>query len=266
MEEIIQFIDGYLTSFIHHRNQLRHYRSTIKTFRDELEDAIWIDVDLAENLNVPVKEEPQSLHWAQVTVHSGISKVNGIKMYHPFLSSDRDHDQQIVAVSIKKIIDCTKKEIEEDNQIPDVVVIESDNANQYKYTEHFNEIQKICNQENRHIIRVYGIAQHRKGEVDHVGGISKEVIRAAIAKGEVFEGVEEMAGYIQDKFKDKAHPKYNSLVVTEEELGEARKQANKFIYMRIDGSRTIQVAVFSPHSSTIRIAPRLCICHKCKES
>ena len=36
-----------------------------------------------ENLSIPVKYEPQSLHWAhnQITIHSGILKVDGVKSY-----------------------------------------------------------------------------------------------------------------------------------------------------------------------------------------
>ena len=46
---------------------------------------VLMDVDYSENLSIPLKFEPQSLHWshAQVTVHSGIVKTPTEKTYHP---------------------------------------------------------------------------------------------------------------------------------------------------------------------------------------
>ena len=48
-------------------------------------DTIPVDVDFSENLSVPTKYEPQSLHWShsQVTVHSGILKNIGGKKLSP---------------------------------------------------------------------------------------------------------------------------------------------------------------------------------------
>ena len=61
MTYITNFIDKLIVKFIHHRNLLKHYRSVIHSFREQF-DSLWIDIDLAENLKVPVKEEPQSQH------------------------------------------------------------------------------------------------------------------------------------------------------------------------------------------------------------
>ena len=57
---------------IHHRNQLKHYRSTMKEFR-ALFDTVSLDLDFSENLQVPVKYEPQSLHWANAKIVAHIS-------------------------------------------------------------------------------------------------------------------------------------------------------------------------------------------------
>ena len=148
-----------------------------------------------------MKEEPQSLHWSheQITVHSGIPKVNGHKVYHPHLSSDRNHDQQIVAIAINTIIDHSTTLYEAEAEA-DIILIESDNAVQYKYIQHFHEIQKTSNRVNKPIIRIYGIAQHGKGEVDHVGGIAKNVLRTAIAEGHFFQNVGQMADYLHNNF------------------------------------------------------------------
>ena len=58
----MKFIEESLLSFIHHRNQLKHYRSVIHMLRNQF-DSLQIDIDLSENVQVSVKEEPQSLHW-----------------------------------------------------------------------------------------------------------------------------------------------------------------------------------------------------------
>ena len=89
LEFITQFIEKQLASIIHHRNQLKHYRTTLSMFKEHF-DTILLDVDFSENLSIPVKYEPQSLHWShqQVTVHSGITKIRGEKSYHPYVSDD----------------------------------------------------------------------------------------------------------------------------------------------------------------------------------
>ena len=179
IDTIVEFIDTFLPSHIHHRKQLKHFRSVIHEFREQ-HHALWIDVDLSENLKVPVKEEPQALHWSheQITVRSGIVKVNGHKVYHPYLSADRVHNQQMVVTAINKIIDHSSTLYTPTTE-PDTIIIESDNAIQYKYTQHFHEIQNLSNRLNKAIIRVYGIAQHGKGEIDYVGGIAKNTLQKA---------------------------------------------------------------------------------------
>ena len=99
MSSLVNFFTKMMPKINHHRNQLRHYRNVINRFRDHF-GAISIDLDFSENLKVSVKYEPQSLHWSheQITVHSGILKVDGVKSYHPYLSHDRNHDQKLCEV------------------------------------------------------------------------------------------------------------------------------------------------------------------------
>ena len=61
LEYLIKFLDDILFYIINHRNQLRHYRNVINTFV-VLHEGVYIDVDFSENLSVPIKYEPQSLH------------------------------------------------------------------------------------------------------------------------------------------------------------------------------------------------------------
>ena len=127
MKFIISFIFGKLPKFIHHRNQLKNYRSAMGKFRNVFNDTVMIDIDSSENLSIPVKYEPQSLHWSheQVTIHAGILKVCGEKSYHPYLSADRKHDQHFVQVALEEMLS------EVENIPPDsTIIIESDNCAQ----------------------------------------------------------------------------------------------------------------------------------------
>ena len=84
MTDIVAFINEILPKIINHRNHLRHYRSAIHTFRNMF-DGVFLDIDFSENLKLPVKFEPQSMHWCHeaVTVHSGILKIHGEKVITP---------------------------------------------------------------------------------------------------------------------------------------------------------------------------------------
>ena len=105
MEEVTEFIHGLLGNIIHHRNQLKHYRNVSKIFK-EMFDCIEIDVDFSEKLTVPLKYEPQSMHWShsQVIVHSGILKESGDKWYHPYLSDDMVQDHNFVGLALDKML------------------------------------------------------------------------------------------------------------------------------------------------------------------
>ena len=97
---LVNFVDNILAKSIYHRNMLKYYRNTRSIF-ESLFDSVSIDIDFAENFTVPVKYEPQLLHWSheQVTVHSGIMKVKGEKTYHLYFSDSLKHDQ----VFVKKV-------------------------------------------------------------------------------------------------------------------------------------------------------------------
>ena len=54
MNALVEFIQNMLPNVIHHRNQLKHYRSIVKLYK-ELFGCIEIDVDFSEKLTVPLK-------------------------------------------------------------------------------------------------------------------------------------------------------------------------------------------------------------------
>ena len=154
---ITNFISGFLESFIHHRNQLRHYRSTVQNFR-ECYETMLVDIDFSENLSVPVHQEIQSLHWShgQVTVHSGIIKQNGEKSYHPYLSNNKKHDQHFVHLVLDEMLGHV------DLSAAEYIVIESDNCScQYKSSTYFESIQRLCNKYKKNVIRIFGIPWKR---------------------------------------------------------------------------------------------------------
>ena len=62
MEFIIGFITDLLTKIVHHLNLLKNYRTISKDFNEYFDDTN-IDIDFSESLSVPIKYEPQSLHW-----------------------------------------------------------------------------------------------------------------------------------------------------------------------------------------------------------
>ena len=133
MAFIVNFTSDLLPKIIYHRNELKHFRSVAKEFC-QLFNTIYIDVDFAENLTIPMKDQPQSLYWTQqhLSVHSGISKSRNGKSYHPYISDCKIHDQVFSKNAILEIL------AEEDVTGCDYIVIDSDNcSSQYKSGLHF---------------------------------------------------------------------------------------------------------------------------------
>ena len=105
MKFIISFIEKTMPKIIHNRNQLKHFRTSMGKFQN-IFNTVMTDIDFSENISIPVKYEPQSLHWAhdQIIIHSGILKVGGEKSYHPYLSKDCKHDQQLVQIVLEEML------------------------------------------------------------------------------------------------------------------------------------------------------------------
>ena len=140
------FIDKILLKTIHHQNHLKHFKSVHHQFISYF-NYTYVDMDFSENLSLPMKYEPQSLHWAhdQVTVHSGILKVH------------------------------VHNKVDDFDKI-DTILIESDDSfNQYKCAQHFYHLQSITSNFHKNLICVCSVAVHGKGEVDHDGGLAKVI-------------------------------------------------------------------------------------------
>ena len=132
------------------------------------------------------------MHWnpKQVTIHSGILKFNGTKSYHPYFSDDLKHDSTFVETAIEKILG------DAEIGLNFIVIIQSDNCSSHYKSVHHLAIQNLCNKKNIRVVRIWSVAGHDKGEVDHVGGIAKIFIRREVAAGQVFTDAEEMCHHM----------------------------------------------------------------------
>ena len=197
-------------------------------------NTVSIDLDFSENLQIPGKFEPQSLHWAhqQLTVHSGVLKNNGEKSYHAYLSNDKKHDQFFVDVATREML--SEAEIPTGEDV--FIIMETDNcSSQYKSATHFHLVQELVDELNTKIIKVFSVPEHGKGEVDHVGGIAKTSVRLAIAAGEIIMSSQDAVEFLCEKFVNKISPRYFFKDLTEESIQQCR-EANKLKrYTTIDG-------------------------------
>ena len=177
-----------------------------------------------------------------MSVHCGILKIAGEKSYHPYLSDDLTYDQKFVKVCIEEMLSTIN--------IPLDMCIESDNcSSQYKSSEHFHDLQSIANSTKKMLIRVFGIAGHGKGEVDHVGGIAKISIRREIANGACIEDADDMVTFLSSKFGEKTDPNYVVNEVDPKQLDILRADAKSKRFATIKGSSNVQIMVFTPGAS-----------------
>ena len=145
------------------------------------------------------------MHWShrQVTIHSGILKVNGEKSYHPYFLDNKLHESTFTDIAIKEMLTST------DVQESDAIIIESDNCTtQYKSASNFFKLQQLSDVFRKPIIHIWSIAGHGKGEVDHVSGIAKVTIRQDIAGGMLFTDAEDMVRHLPSKYAESQDLKY----------------------------------------------------------
>lgn len=257
---LVEFISSILPKIIFHRNMLKLYRTVIHDFHQLFDSPVIVDLDFSENLTLDVKFEPQSLHWVkkQITIHSGIVKNNGDKSYHPYVSDTLKHDQVFVKFAIMDML--------ENTNLANIstIIIESDNCKaQYKSAHHYDDLQEITNMLNKTLIRVFGVAGHGKGEVDHVGGIVKVAVRQEVARGQIFTSAVQVRDFLQSKFGSCEHPNYIINEINEERLTKERKLCQKKNYSTIAGSDLFQILIFKPNASTFKAASRICMCSSC---
>ena len=262
MSWVLSFIEDLLPRIIHHRNLLKNYRVNIEKVIDNISNVAEISLDFSENVTIPIQKEPLSMHWGgckeEKTVHSGLSRSNGKKTYHAYLSDDMVHDQAFVKVAIMEILENI------DFHEGDTIIICSDNCSgQYKSAEHFHDLKTIADELKIDIIRIYGIPGHGKNEVDTVGGTQKIAIRRAVAHGKFFRSCDSCVSFLQEKFSDSESPIYDIREIFPEEVKTVRKAAAKLKYRTVDGSSKIRVMVVKHGVDEIKVAPYLCVCDTC---
>ena len=148
--------------------------------------------------------------------------------------------------------------------MPELCVIESDNCtSQYKSAHHFHDIQAISDQIQIPIIKLYSVAGHGKGEVDHVGGLAKIAIRRYIGTGGIILDAADCINFLENKFQDKTNPKFHFREICTTSLLSTRADAHTKTYRTIEGSTLFQVMVFKPNCKHFRAAPHLCVCSDC---
>ena len=141
------------------------------------------------------------------------------------------------------------------------IVIESDNCSyQYKASAHFYGMQMLANKFQVNVIHILGIAEHGKGEVDHIGGLAKTTLRRAIAAGEFFNDAGEMVEYFNETLHSTEHLQYIVKELEEKDLKSARAAARLKVFPSIDGCIKFQIMLFECNTTSFVAANHICIC------
>ena len=113
------------------------------------------------------------------------------------------------------------------------------------------------------VILIFSIAEHGKGDVNHVGGFAKTTLQRTIATGEFFN-VRKMVEYLDETLHSTEHLQYIVKEIDEKDLEFERAAARLKVFPSIDGSNKFQVMLFEPNSTSFVAANRICICKTCK--
>ena len=106
---------------------------------------------------------------------------------------------------------------------------------------------------------LFSVSSHRKGEVDHVGGLAKVAIRRYIGTGGVVLDAGDCADFLENKFGQNTNPKFYIKEINAGSLNSARHEARYQTFPTIDGSSLFQVMVFKPQNTTFKAAPYICL-------
>ena len=146
------------------------------------------------------------------------------------------------------------------------IVMETDNcASQYNSSVHFDLVQRLADELKCCVIRIFSIPEHGKGEVDHVGGITKTAIRTAIASGEHVADSHSALSLLQERLGKKESPRFFLKYISKDALQQRRDEGRLKIFNKVDGSSAFQVMVFTPGSKQVKAAPHLCVCVVCEK-
>ena len=107
----------------------------------------------------------------------------------------------------------------------------------------------MSNKFQKPIIRIFGVAGHGKGEVDHVGGTAKVAVRREIAAGQTFLDSEDIVEFLDKKFENSS-TNYVFREIKSRDLDIEWAEAGRFAYPTINGSSKFHTMVFIPNSET----------------
>ena len=139
------------------------------------------------------------------------------------------------------------------------LLIESNNCSaQYKSSQHFNDLQNLSNHLQKTVIRIFGIAGHGKGEVDHVGGTAKVAVRQETAAGQSYLDAAEIVEFLSHKFETSQPYVFKEIKAKELEILSLRN------HITVNGSSKFHALVFSPSSDSFKASPILCVCEQCE--
>ena len=93
-------------------------------------------------------------------------------------------------------------------------------------------MQSISNNTYKKVIRIFGIAGHSKGEVDHVGGLVKCAIRREIANGAFLENANDMVLFLSQKFGEQNDPNYITKENDSKQLQILRNEARYTVFQQ----------------------------------
>ena len=118
-----------------------------------------MSIDFSEDLQVPMKFEPESLHWShsQITIHSCLVKFDGQKTYHSYLSQIKKIDHVLVKVAIEALL------AEIDIKQGTAVIIKNNCTSHKDLATIFSDMQERTDEMKLAIIRVFGIHEHGEG-------------------------------------------------------------------------------------------------------
>ena len=120
---------------------------------------------------------------------------------------------------------------------------------------------KNANSQQKQVLRLWSIAGHGKGDIDHVGSVAKIATKHAIWNDFFFENSSDMVQYLSEKFSNNLLYPFQEIDV--KALEEERTEDSLKVFDTVDDSSVFQVAVFTPNSETFKAACHLCLCDSC---
>ena len=107
-------------------------------------------------------------------------------------------------------------------------------------------MQELANKCNTNLIRLYGIADHAKKKLDHVGAVAKISIRREIASNNPLQDATDMVEFVKTKSCDNTSPSYNVKEIYECKIEALRAEMRLKKISSIKGSASFQVLCFMP--------------------